>query len=452
MDAEVCSIAPSDWEIISINDVCHRVTSGSTPSRRCPGYYFAGNWPWVKTKELKDGWIDDTEEHITEEAIENSSVKILPENTVLLALYGATVGQLGLLRKPMTCNQASCAMIVDSMKADFRYLFYQLLYHRPQLKSAATGAAQQNLSGELVKSIRLPFPTLHEQRAIAHILGSLDDKIELNRRMNETLEAIARAMFKSWFVDFDPVRAKAEGREPADMDAETSALFPSEFDESLLGLTPKGWAVRNLSDLCRVEIGGDWGNDEQFPDSKEVICLRGIDLENLRKNGNADAPCRWVKRTSLEKRYIDHCDVLIAASGIGPLGRSLWICPNLKGVFSKPMVYSNFCKRLRAKSQAEAIYLDRILNEMHRNNKIWDYATGTSIPNLDIRSMLNQHTIILPPIKLLHIFSHIVSPIYASLYSSETYILENIRDELLPKLLSGEIRIQNVEKIIRGKL
>ena len=89
----------------------------------------------------------------------------------------------------------------------------------------------------------MPLPPLPEQRAIAHILGSLDDKIELNRRMNETLEAIARALFKSWFVDFDPVRAKAEGRQPAGMDAATAALFPDSFEQSEMGEMPRGWRV-----------------------------------------------------------------------------------------------------------------------------------------------------------------------------------------------------------------
>src|SRR5690606_24489616 len=97
-----------------------------------------------------------------------------------------------------------------------------------------------------LKAIRLLLPSLKEQRAIAHILGTLDDKIELNRRMNETLEAMARALFKSWFVDFDPVRAKAEGRTPSGMDAETAKLFPGEFVDSELGPIPKGWAPSTL--------------------------------------------------------------------------------------------------------------------------------------------------------------------------------------------------------------
>ena len=173
MRAEVCGFAPCDWSIRRIEEVCSRVTSGGTPSRSNAEYFQDGVWPWVKTQELRDRWLDDTEEHITEEAVRSSSAKVLPPNTVLLALYGATVGQLGLLRRAMACNQACCALLVDEQAAHFRYLYYQLLLHRSQLKRLATGAAQQNLSGTLVRSFELPFPAPSEQRGIAEVLGAL---------------------------------------------------------------------------------------------------------------------------------------------------------------------------------------------------------------------------------------------------------------------------------------
>jgi len=209
MRSELAEHAPNDWRCRPIEDVCIRVTSGGTPSRRNGDFYNNGRWPWVKTQELRDCWLDDTEEHITDEAISRSSAKVLPERTILLALYGATVGQLGILRRPMTCNQACCAMIVDPTEANFRFLYYSLIASRRQLKSLASGAAQQNLSGKLIREFILPFPDIAMQEYIAHILGTLDDKIELNRRMNRTLERIAAAIFKSWFIDFDPVHAKA---------------------------------------------------------------------------------------------------------------------------------------------------------------------------------------------------------------------------------------------------
>src|SRR5439155_3703245 len=175
---------------------------------------------------------------------------------------------------------------------------------------------------------------------IAHILGTLDDKIELNRRMNKTLEAMARAVFKSWFVDFDPVCTKAEGRDPG-LPQIIADLFPDSFVGSELGEIPEGWKVGTLGMLGELAIGGDWGEDEAFAGAVEASCLRGVDLEHLRCYGHASPPRRWFKPTSLERRAMDDRDVLVAGSGAGPTGRPLWMCAGLLESLG-PCVYSNF--------------------------------------------------------------------------------------------------------------
>lgn len=217
MNWNYSEIAPPKWKRRRIEDACVRVTSGGTPSRKRSDFY-GGDVLWVKTKELLDDWIEDTEEKLTLEGLKGSSAKLIKENTVLMAMYGATVGQLGILRYEATCNQAACAMEVDPEEADFRYLFYTLLQHRDQIIGMATGAAQQNLNGVTIKNLIVPFPYLNEQKSIADIIATLDDKIALNRKLNETLEGMARALFQSWFVDFDPVKAKLaavrHGRDP----------------------------------------------------------------------------------------------------------------------------------------------------------------------------------------------------------------------------------------------
>ena len=147
MQLDACLIAPDDWQRLSIKDICQRITSGGTPSRKKPEFYVNGTIGWVKTKELVDGFITSTEEVITEQAVAASSAKLLPSDTILLAMYGATVGMLGILSKEMTCNQACCALLVKP-EFDRDFLFYQLLAHRKQLQGLATGAAQQNLSGQ----------------------------------------------------------------------------------------------------------------------------------------------------------------------------------------------------------------------------------------------------------------------------------------------------------------
>lgn len=185
------------WELTTVANVCSRVTSGGTPRRQREGYYtYEGlGTPWAKTKELTDGYVSETEERITERAIAESAAKILPRDTVLMAMYGATVGKLGILARPMACNQACCALIVDSGVADHRFLFYRLLLDRPRLVGLANGAAQQNLSGSVIRDFKFPCPPLDEQRRIAGVLGALDDLIETNERLAQASDALTETLW-----------------------------------------------------------------------------------------------------------------------------------------------------------------------------------------------------------------------------------------------------------------
>jgi type I restriction enzyme S subunit len=196
--------APPTWNLLSIESLCTRVTSGGTPSRAISKYY-GGGIPWIKTKELADGWIGETEETLTEAGLANSSAKLLPPHTVLMAMYGATVGKLALLLRPMTCNQAACAMVVDDQIADYRYVFYHLLNARAQIMDLANGAAQQNLNAGTIKELQIPLPPLGEQRAIAATVGALDDKIESNERVIDLALQLARSYVNVAVLDRERV-------------------------------------------------------------------------------------------------------------------------------------------------------------------------------------------------------------------------------------------------------
>lgn len=218
-------------------------------------------------------------------------------------------------------------------------------------------------------------------------------------------------------------------------------LFPSSFQDSPLGMIPKGWEVGTIGDLCEVQIGGDWGKEESFAEAIGVRCLRGVDLEHLRDNGAADAPVRWVKQASFAKRRMDSRDVLIATSGAGPLGRVLWVSPDLAGAFDEQVLYSNFCKRLRAGTESGAIYLDAVLAQMRDSGEIWDFATGTSIPNLDTVGLLETRAVVIPQQRALDVYSGYVRAATSHRYSRESTDLLKIRDTLLPQLVSGELDV-----------
>lgn len=431
-----CDTAPADWGIHNIESVCKRVTSGGTPSRKMPAYYQSGDILWVKTKELDDGIIYDTEEKITEEAIQNSSAKILPINTVLIAMYGATVGQLGILGKEATCNQACCALIVDESKADYRYIYYQLLAHKESIKSLATGAAQQNLSGVLIKSLTLPFPKVDEQKNIAETLWRIDRKIELNQRMNETLEGMARSIFKSWFVDFDPVHAKAEGRQPKGMDSTTAALFPSAFNDDGL---PKGWDKGKIIDLCKkIESGGT-------PSRKEP---------SYWDDGNIP----WLTSGEVRQTIVTKTENFITNSGLQNSSAKLW--PPLTTVVAMYGATAGQVTLLACETTANQACC-ALLPESHTASYIFlkamnsvqvyeGKASGSAQQNLN-KSIVSDLETLIPPKEILEKFEEFVSNLIAKMIANEkqNQTLAALRDTLLPKLICGELRVDTATEKLK---
>ncbi|MFS0320927.1 restriction endonuclease subunit S [Corynebacterium striatum] len=181
-------------QTIQIADGCSQITSGATPSRKKPEY-FIGDIPWLKTKELNDALIGATEEHISESALAETSCKLIPSGAVVIAMYGATVGKLGILGTPMTTNQACCAMVADEVSLHSQYLFYWLLQNRQSIINLSNGAAQQNLSVRTIKNIALKIPTLEKQIHTANALKSLDDKISTNVRIINAIDSLVDVLY-----------------------------------------------------------------------------------------------------------------------------------------------------------------------------------------------------------------------------------------------------------------
>lgn len=369
-----------------------------------------------------------------------------------------TLGQTGLIPEGgeydqylLSSNQMK--LTVDSLVADPLFVYYFVSSPESTKKiiqdSEATGVPKTNV--KYLREFPITLPPLSEQRAIANFLGILDDKIELNQRMNETLEAMVQAIFKDWFIEFGPIRTKAEIRAPY-LAPELWELFPSGFDEEG---KPIGWKKKTLGDLCEVAIGGLWGKDKLETGAVvEYNCLRGVDLKQLRELGEApNVPLRFAKKSLIKKRSVSDYDVLIASSGIGPCGRTLWI--GIDDYFnscksSKQTIYSNFVKRLHCVSPSVACFLDRHLNEMRANGEIQKYISGTSVPNLNDKGLLHSHQIILPSESLLDAFFEFALIVQRQLFSGENATLAQTRDVLLPKLMSGEIRLSDAEKVVEA--
>ena len=179
-----------EYDRIAIQHICSNICSGGTPKSTIAEYY-GGNIPWLNTKEINFCRIYKTEKTITNEGFNNSSAKWIPANSVIVAMYGATAGKTAITRIPLTTNQACCNLTIDSTKADYRFVYYALCNDYAFLSSLANGGAQQNLNAQQIKEFEIPFPSLRVQKRIADILSSIDDKIELNRRINDNLTQAA---------------------------------------------------------------------------------------------------------------------------------------------------------------------------------------------------------------------------------------------------------------------
>jgi len=294
----------------------------------------------------------------------------------------------------------------------------------------------------------IPLPPLPEQRAIAHILGTLDDKIELNRRTNETLEAMARALFKSWFVDFDPVHAKKAGRKPEGMDAETAALFPDDFEDSEMGKIPRGWSARTVGACATLKRGTTY---DGMLVGKPGPALLG--LGSIRPGGGF--------RGDKFKTYGGECpaglmlfpgDMYVSLKGatkdgemIGSVARVPTSVPSgrltqdtVKLELAEPL-YSHFLYRL-------------LLTPAYRNYCA-GRAMGSAVVALSREDFLS-YPLALPPVEVLRVFDHIAARLErrTELLEVESATLRSTRDTLLPQLLSGSLRVPEAMRIVEKAL
>ena len=317
-----------------------------------------------------------------------------------------------------------------------------------------TGTAVPHISGQQIKEFRFALPPLSVQRAIADILGSLDDKIELNRRTNETLEAMARAVFKSWFVDFDPVVAKSKGRQPEGMDAETARLFPSSFQDSEIGRVPKGWRVVTLDSLWEFAVGGDWGSDSPSEiNGSPAFCIRGADIPDLQAGGSGKMPRRYLKTPSLEKRRLQAGDLVVEVSGGSPTqstGRPVLVLSELLERIEEPLVCSNFCRLVRLKNTDFSNLIFLWLRHLYGNDEFLQFENGTTgIKNLAFTEFSRSYPLAIPPDEILTPFNVITDALLTTRqwYGRQADSIRRTLDALLPPLLSGEITVPTARSV-----
>ncbi len=351
---------------------------------------------------------------------------------------------LASLDLPATCASFARFLRVDRTKTEPQYVFWflQYLYASGQMEEHQvqhTGVARFQYT-KFAESQMIPLPHQEEQRAIAHILGTLDVKIELNRRMNETLEAMARALIKSWFVDFDPVRAKAEGRDPR-LPKALADLFPARLVDSELGEIPEGWDVRPLRDLTDYLARGI---GPKYVESGGVCVLnqkcirdRHIDFAKARRHDQNE------KFT--DGRLLCRLDVLVNSTGVGTLGRvaQLWHLP-------EPAIVDSHVTVVRAAPAVDPWFLGIGLTD--REAEIEALGEGSTGQTELSRIRLGDLACLAPPNALQRQFGLAAAQLLGRLSNGqqEAGTLAALRDALLPKLISGEMRLNAAEEFLQA--
>ena len=367
----------------------------------------------------------------------------LQEEDILIALTGY-IGDVALVRNrdlPAVLNQrVGLFSVLDKSRLNNNFLF-QLLRNpdmRESIEGLGYGSAQPNVSPTLIHNVTISLPPLADQRTIAHVLGSLDAKIEINRRMNETLEAMARALFKSWFVDFDPVRAKMEGRwlrgkSLPGLPAEHYDLFPDQLVSSEIGKIPEGWEVKPLGRFGEIITGKTPSTKLPEYFGEEVPFLRIPDM-----HGNM---------------YALHTEVMLAAQGAEsqskktlPPGSVSVSCIATPGLVVLNHRYTQTNQQINSiipYDQSLSRYLYWTCS--HLSSDIATGGLGGSVFGNMNKSTFSALLAIHPEPTIVRAFDALVSPIHTAILANEeqAHALVAQRDALLPRLVSGEVRVQS---------
>lgn len=357
-----------------------------------------------------------------------TDVKKIAQPLDVIMSVRAPVGDLNYAPEKICIGRGVCAMRMKN--SNNKYLFYLLKHNMGTVINRESGTVFGSVNKNDILGVSVKFTeNENEQKGIAATLSCLDDKIELNNRMNKNLEDMAQAIFKSWFVDFEPFQ-------------------DGQFEDSELGMIPKGWRVGTIDELIENTIGGDWGKEnEQGNYSEEVVCIRGADIPEIAVGKRGKPPIRFILKKNLEKKQLFKDQIIIEISGGSPTqstGRTALITDELLEAYKNPLICTNFCRALSFKKKEFSTFVYSLIQYFYKKDILFLYENGTTgIKNLDTGNLFGKHQIIIPDEITFKEYYELYHTLLKSIYDNgiQADKLSTIRDTLLPKLMSGEIRV-----------
>lgn len=398
------------WEKKKIEDICLNITSGGTPKSTNEAFYNPQEIPWLKTGEVNYCRIYDTEKYISKEGLYNSSAKIIPTNSVIVAMYGQgdTAGRVAINKIPLTTNQACCNLIINDKVADCEFVYYKLSTLYEKMVSLKNGGAQPNLNVKIIKSIEISLPPLPVQQRIASILSTYDDLIENNQKQIKLLEEAAQRLYKEWFVDLH---------------------FPGHENVKIVDGVPEGWESCKLRDVA--EINGR-NIDENYPYDK----INYIDIGSVR-NGRIleKANYNLEEAPGRAKRIVQDGDVIWGMVRPNLRAYAMVLNPDKNDVFS-----TVFAVLTSKKVPFSFLYCNVTTEEFV--GYLVNCTNGAAYPAVK-PIHFEEYNVSIPQNNLLNKFHNITEPYFRKIYylSKQISSLREARDRLLPKLMSGEIEV-----------
>lgn len=437
---------PSDWSESTLEEVCHQVTDGTHDS---PKPVDEGGYPLVTGKAIKDRRVDFSVTYNISDAEHQKVIeRSKPErDDILFANIGNSIGELVRVQTDRPFSIKNVALFKPNpSKVSARYLEYFLLSEQVQgfIKGSTRGSAQPFIGLGSLRGFPVPLPPMNEQLSIGALLGAFDDRITLIRETNTTLKTIAQALFKSWFVDFDPVRAKAEDRQPEGMDATIAALFPDSFEESELSLVPKGWRVGTVEDLCSLITNGgtpsrarkDFWDGGSIPWFKTGEFCDGFLLEpseRITEGGVNGSSVKVLPRDA----------VLMAIYAAPTVGRL--------GVLTEQSTFNQACTGMVAKDFVGPWFL--FLTLFFGRDWFNSRANGAAQQNIS-KAIVAGYSVVIPDTRVLSAFNELADVLFSKLRAGaeQAQTLTQLRDTLLPRLISGQLRLPETEALLEEAL
>ena len=432
-----------EWKAVPVQDIAKRTATGPFGSAISSKHFVDSGVPVIRGSNLSQivsTRLDDSGlVFVSEEKAQEFGRSEARRGDLIFTCWGS-IDQVGLIDSRAKydhyiVSNKQMLLTPEESKADSLFLYYYFASPetRAQIINEGIGSSVPGFNLGQLRSFKVLLPPLAEQQAIAAVIGALDDKIELNRRMNAKLEEMARALFQSWFVDFDPVRAKLDGREPVGLDPASAALFPESFDSSAVGQIPNGWSIKPVGEVVDCVGGGT-------PSTAEPIYWEGGTHHWTTPKDFSSLQAPVLLDTD---RKLTDAGIAKISSGLLPAGTLLLSSRAPVGylaITAMPVAINQGFIALKCNDFASNFFM---LNWCQTNMaEIESRATGTTFAEIS-KQNFRPIPVVLPPIELMAAFTAKAAPLYAQISANlhQSQALANLRDTLLPKLLSGELAL-----------